>query len=85
MAKCRRILSLDRWFLKGMYEGQLLIDVGIGANDCIYLIAWDVENKENHDNWTWFLGLLVVDMEINNSHHWVFMSDRQKVRNLVVS
>ena len=66
-------------FRDGLFGGQLLSAVGIDANDCIYPIARAVVEKENHANWRWFLELLAADLEINNSHHWAFMSDRQKV------
>lgn len=70
---------MDGCFLKGYYGGQLLAAVGIDVNDWIYLVAWAVVDKENYHNWVWFLKLLAKDMKISNSHHWAFMSDRQKV------
>ncbi|XP_039139366.1 uncharacterized protein LOC120276748 isoform X2 [Dioscorea cayenensis subsp. rotundata] len=75
---CRNLVSLDGCFLKGTYGGQLLTAVGIDANDCIYPIAWAVVNKENKENWTWFLQLLAQDLGIVDSHKWAFMTDRQK-------
>ncbi|KAM0946266.1 putative MULE transposase domain-containing protein [Dioscorea sansibarensis] len=78
MAGCRPVISVDGCWLKGLFGGHLLSAVGIDANDCIYPIAWAVVEKENHANWRWFLELLAADLEINNSHHWAFMSDRQK-------
>ena len=38
-ASCRRMICLDRCFLKGYYGGQLLVVVGIDANDCIFSLA----------------------------------------------
>lgn len=76
---CRPIILLDGCFLKGYFGGHLLTAVGLIANDCIYPIAWARVDKENHDNWSWFLELLAGDLGINNSNHWAFMSDRQKV------
>ncbi|XP_039143980.1 uncharacterized protein LOC120281132 [Dioscorea cayenensis subsp. rotundata] len=35
-------------------------------------------DRENNYNWRWFLELLAVDLDINNSQLWAFMSDRQK-------
>ncbi|XP_039135796.1 uncharacterized protein LOC120273231 [Dioscorea cayenensis subsp. rotundata] len=78
LSGCRKLVSLDGCFLKGLYGGQLLSAVGIDANDCIYPIAWAVVSKENKENWTWFLQILAQDLMINNSHQWAFMTDRQK-------
>lgn len=76
---CRRIISVDGCFLKGRYGGQLLSDVGVDANNCSYPIAWAIVNKENRENWIWFLQLLGEDLSIEDSHSWAFISDRQKV------
>ncbi|XP_015576050.1 uncharacterized protein LOC107261433 [Ricinus communis] len=75
---CRPLISIDGCWLKGIYGGQLLTAVAIDANNCIYPVAWAVVQKENKDNWKWFLNLLAADLELNNSHHWTFVSDRQK-------
>lgn len=85
MAGCRSFISVDGYFLKGLYGGQLLTAVGVDANDGMYPIAWAVVSIENRENWTWFLELLAADLEINNSHHWAFMSDRQKVSKTISS
>ncbi|GKU86142.1 hypothetical protein SLEP1_g706 [Rubroshorea leprosula] len=53
-------------------------DVGIDANDCIYLIAVAVVELENRESWEWFLELLKVDLEIVNSQGYTFMFDKQK-------
>ena len=79
LAGCRQVLLVDRCFLKGLYGEQLLIAVGIDANDCIYPVAQATVNKENKDNWKFFLELLAKDLRITNSYNWAFMSDRQKV------
>lgn len=79
LAGCRRIISVDGCFLKGLYGGQLLSAVGVDANNCSYPLAWAVVNKENRMNWIWFLQLLSEDLSIGNSHGWTFVSDRQKV------
>eukprot|EP00257_Ricinus_communis_P021733 XP_015581275.1 uncharacterized protein LOC107262099 [Ricinus communis] len=75
---CRPLISIDGCWLKGIYGGQLLTAVAVDANDCIYPVAWAVVQKENKDNWKWFLDLLAADLGLNNSHHWTFVSDRQK-------
>ncbi|KAK8612019.1 hypothetical protein V6N13_132052 [Hibiscus sabdariffa] len=78
LAGCRPIISVDGCWLKGKYGGHLLTAVGIDANDCIYPIAYAVVDRENRNNWGWFLNLLANDLNIENSHVWTFMSDRQK-------
>ncbi|XP_050226470.1 uncharacterized protein LOC126676334 [Mercurialis annua] len=79
LAGCRRVISVDGCWLKGLYGGQLLAAVGIDANDCTYPIAWCIVDRETKENWMWFLGLLADDLQICNSYGWCFMSDRQKV------
>ncbi|XVF71656.1 hypothetical protein PTKIN_Ptkin12aG0057100 [Pterospermum kingtungense] len=68
-AGCRPILSLDGCFLKGYYGGQLLVAIGIDANDCIYPLAYAVVESENYESWCWFLLLLKKDFKIGNSYH----------------
>lgn len=76
----RSFIPLDGCFFKGYYGGQLLVTVGIDTNDCIYPIAYATVESENFESWAWFLELLKEDLGINNSHHWTFMSDKQKVK-----
>lgn len=38
---CRRIIGLDRYFLKGLCKGKLLVFVGKNANDKMFRIAWE--------------------------------------------
>ncbi|KAL4309024.1 hypothetical protein GQ457_01G010200 [Hibiscus cannabinus] len=77
-AGCRPMLSLDGCFLKGHYIGYILTAVGIDANDGIYPIAYAAVEGENFSSWSWFLLLLQTDLEISNSYHISFMSERQK-------
>ncbi|XP_052485119.1 uncharacterized protein LOC128040413 [Gossypium raimondii] len=46
-ANCRRIVGLDRCFLKGYYGGYLLTAVGIDANNGIYPLAYAAVESEN--------------------------------------
>ncbi|KAJ1703320.1 hypothetical protein LUZ63_003099 [Rhynchospora breviuscula] len=78
LSGCRPIISVDGCFLKTRYGGQLLTAVGIDANDCIFPVAYAVVEGETSESWRWFLQLLATDLQINNSHAWTFMSDRQK-------
>lgn len=84
LAGCRKIVSLDGCWLKGLYGGQLLSAVGIDGNDCIYPIAWSMVNRETKESWTKFLQVLKQDLRITDSQDWAFMSDRQKVRNILL-
>ncbi|KAK8714515.1 hypothetical protein V6N13_149705 [Hibiscus sabdariffa] len=77
-AGCRPIISIDGCFLKGHFQGYLLAAVGIDANDCIYPLAYAVVESENTSSWCWFLQILEEDLELTNSHHYTFMSDKQK-------
>lgn len=77
---CRPIIGLDGCHLKGPFGGQLLSAVGTDSNDGMYPIAWAVVETEDTSSWTWFLELLVQDLGVENSHHWTFISDKQKVK-----
>ncbi|KAK8658345.1 hypothetical protein V6N13_036553 [Hibiscus sabdariffa] len=78
-AGCRPIIGLDGCHLKGYYQGHLLPAVGIDADDSIYPISFAVVESENQSSWCWFLELLATDLEIENSHSFTFMTDRQKL------
>ncbi|KAL4342056.1 hypothetical protein GQ457_08G016530 [Hibiscus cannabinus] len=78
-AGCRPIICLDGCHLKGYHGGHMLTTVGIDTNDCIYPIAFVVVESECHSSWCWFVQLLGEDLDLNNSYHISFMSDRQKV------
>ena len=49
-AGCRHMISLDGYFLKGHYDGHLLVAVGIDANDNIYPLAYAVVESENYES-----------------------------------
>ncbi|KAG6409286.1 hypothetical protein SASPL_127323 [Salvia splendens] len=53
------LVGLDGCFLKGGYKAQLLVDVGIDPNDCIFPIAYGVVDVESRESWTWF-GLIAA-------------------------
>jgi len=59
---CRPIIGLDGCFLKGKYGSELLVAIGIDANDQIMPIAWVVVEVENKETWTWFMDLLIDDL-----------------------
>ncbi|KAG8481857.1 hypothetical protein CXB51_027213 [Gossypium anomalum] len=74
----KRIIGLDRCWLKGYYGRHLLAVVGVDANDCIYLVAFAAVESENKQSWFWFLELLQRDFDIENSYNICFMSNKQK-------
>ncbi|KAK8576416.1 hypothetical protein V6N13_032338 [Hibiscus sabdariffa] len=54
LGELRPIICLDGCHLKGYHGGHLLTAVGIGANDCIYPIAFAAVESECHSSWCWF-------------------------------
>ncbi|KAL4353017.1 hypothetical protein GQ457_06G019860 [Hibiscus cannabinus] len=62
----------------GYYGGHILAAVGIDVDDCIYPIAYACVESECGQSWAWFLDILKDDLDIVNSYHISFMSDRQK-------
>ncbi|CAN1120324.1 hypothetical protein LINPERHAP2_LOCUS143 [Linum perenne] len=83
---CRKIICIDRCFLKTLHGGQLLSAVGIDGNYGIFPIAYAVVRVENGENWNWFLQYLCRDFDTdeNTSGDWTFMSDKQKISVLIV-
>ncbi|XP_051214910.1 uncharacterized protein [Lolium perenne] len=78
-AGCRKVIGLDGCFFKGACQGELLCAIGRDANNQMYPVAWAVVEQETKENWEWFIGLLIKDLDINNDGDgWVFISDQQK-------
>uniref|UniRef100_A0A803Q7Q9 MULE transposase domain-containing protein n=1 Tax=Cannabis sativa TaxID=3483 RepID=A0A803Q7Q9_CANSA len=75
---CRPLICLDGTFLKGYCKGILLVDVGIDAENAIFLIAYAVCEKETTDSWSSFCDLLKTDLESERPNVYTFMSDKQK-------
>ncbi|CAL2257564.1 unnamed protein product [Prunus armeniaca] len=73
----RPVVGLDACHIKGQHPGQLLSAVGVDPNNGVYPIAYAVAEAENYATWTWFLELLAVDLGIENSNGYVFITDRQ--------
>jgi hypothetical protein len=79
-AGCRKVIGLDGCFFKGACQGELLCAIGRYDNNQMYPVAWAVVEKETTENWEWFIGLLIKDLNINDDGAgWVFISDQQKV------
>lgn len=75
----RPIFGIDGCFLKYFTEGQLLAAVGRDSNNQMYPLAWAVVEKENEDNWKWFIGKLQNDLNLGDGSGFTVISDRQKV------
>lgn len=69
---------MDGTHIKGPYLGQLLCVVEVDGNNGMFPIAYVVAEVEAFNTWIWFLELLCQDLNIGNSHRYVFMTDKQK-------
>ncbi|XP_028084942.1 uncharacterized protein LOC114286062 [Camellia sinensis] len=78
MNACRPVIGVDGCHLKGSHGGILLTAIGIDANNCIFPFAYAIVEKEKKKTWLWFVELLGHDLNIVNSHCYIFMSDKQK-------
>ncbi|XP_057529748.1 uncharacterized protein LOC130808285 [Amaranthus tricolor] len=85
VTRCRRIIRVDGEHLKGPYPGILLTAVAKDGNNnifpiAIFPIAWAMVATESANTWTWFLALLVDDINLvtDKDSEITFMSDRQK-------
>ncbi|XP_076886006.1 uncharacterized protein LOC143535709 [Bidens hawaiensis] len=74
----RELLGLDGAFLKGSYQGQVLVAVGLDPNNGIYPLAYAIAEAENKSSWTWFLECLQDDLDLQSNSNFTFISDRQK-------
>ncbi|XP_063942817.1 uncharacterized protein LOC135150445 [Daucus carota subsp. sativus] len=54
----RPVISIDGTFLKGKYNGKLLVAVGVDSNNHQYPICFALVDEETTENWSWFLRLL---------------------------
>lgn len=75
---CRPVIGMDGCFLKGPHKGQLLAAIGVDANNGMVPLAYAVVEIENRDSWGWFMQHLIMDLNLENSHHYVILSDKQK-------
>ncbi|KAL3525770.1 hypothetical protein ACH5RR_014142 [Cinchona calisaya] len=78
LAGCKPIVGLDGCHLRGPHKGILLSAVGIDPNDQLYRIAYAVVEIENKRTWGWFVEELLVDLQIRDQAHWIFITDKQK-------
>ena len=72
--------GLDGCFIKLSTGQQILAATGRDGNNNIFPIAFGVVDKEDTDNWTWFLTQLRTVIGSGNKFgKYTIMSDRQKV------
>ncbi|XP_019087453.1 PREDICTED: uncharacterized protein LOC104728174 [Camelina sativa] len=72
------IFGIDGCFLKYYTKGQLLAAVGRDSNNQMYPLAWAVVDKEDEENWKWFIGKLQSDLNLRDGVGFTLISDRQK-------
>ena len=72
----RPLIGLDECHVKGPYPEQILSAVGIDANNQMFPIAYAVVESECKDSWSWFIDLLMKDLQIVNTHGWTFITDK---------
>jgi hypothetical protein len=51
----------------------------------VYTPAFAVVEVESLASWKWFLKTLKEDLGIENTYAWTIMTDKQKVKNLIIS
>ena len=76
---CRLIVGFDGCFLKTFLGGALLSAVAKDRNNKMFPICWAVVQSENEFFWTWFIDLLMQELNIKDGLGWSFISDQQKV------
>ncbi|ERM95687.1 hypothetical protein AMTR_s00023p00214690 [Amborella trichopoda] len=76
---CRPLIGIDGIFLKGKYQGILLCAITVDANNELFPLAFAVVEKENYQNWYWFLSILSELLNgYPNLSALTIISDRQK-------
>lgn len=75
---CRPVIGMDGCFLKHFCKGQLLTAIGRDGNNQMFPIAWAVVELENNDSWSWFVELLVDDLQLGVGGGLTILSDQQK-------
>ncbi|XP_048611983.1 uncharacterized protein LOC106403797 [Brassica napus] len=71
----RRVIVVDRIFLKSKFKGVLLVATAIDGNSNLYPIAFGIVYSENEQSWEWFMRQLKVVVADDNG--LAFISDRQ--------
>jgi hypothetical protein len=77
-AQIRPLLAVDSTHTRSKYRIQLLVAIGIDANNNGMPIVWALVPIENKYWWTWFLENLRNSAPITTSNNYIFISDREK-------
>ena len=72
------MVCLHGCHVKGPHPRQVLSAMGVDANNGMFPLAYAYVEIESNSTWLWFLELLSGDLNITNSHGYVFMTDKQK-------
>ncbi|XP_023906332.2 uncharacterized protein LOC112018055 [Quercus suber] len=65
LAGCRPFIGLDACHLKNKSMGQLITAICRDPNEEYFPLAYSVVEAETKDSWTWFINLLLVDIDQN--------------------
>ncbi|GKA51547.1 pentatricopeptide repeat-containing protein, partial [Tanacetum coccineum] len=67
--------------MRNYLDGSMFVfkvEFGRDGNNHIFPVAWVVVSVEDKENWSWFLQLLVDDLEVPNGNGLTLMSDQHK-------
>ena len=70
---CRPIIFTDACHRTTGHGGVLLSAIGLDADQGLWPLAYSFANKENNENWEWFMRRLKMQL---GDHECVVMSDR---------
>ncbi|XP_021598925.2 uncharacterized protein LOC110604952 [Manihot esculenta] len=71
---CRPVVSIDGTFLYGKYTGCILCATAFDGNNQLFPLAFAIVDKEDGDNWSWFLDCLRIF--VTNREDLCVISDR---------
>ena len=63
--------------MKTKSGGQLITAVARDPNEEYFPLAYAIVEAETKDFWTWFINLLLADIDQNK--RWTFILDQQKI------
>lgn len=66
LARCRKIIKLDRCFLKGNLKDKIFTTVGRDGNNQMSLMVYAIVKYEHWKTLSWFFKLLLKDFGIHN-------------------
>lgn len=77
--KKKQLIVIDGTFLNSKVKGQFLVELGRDGDNQIYPIEWGNGEKENTNNWEWFVKKLQEDLGLGDETSFVMVSNQQKV------